>query len=156
MYGIINKLAMTNINNITQLYDLPKNKDFGYSEEEIKRAADHLNITFPLALKQYYLALGKVQSINTSHNILLNPLQEVGFSDDRYLVFYEENQNVAFWGIKEEDLKEDNPAVWGNYGTNENPDWRIEANTTEDFLLLMSIYNGTLGGLKYNANTLDM
>ncbi|MCU0352162.1 MAG: hypothetical protein MUD08_00255 [Cytophagales bacterium] len=25
----------------------------------------------------------------------------------------------------------------------------------EDFLLLMAIYNGTLGGLKYNANSLE-
>src|SRR5690606_4066451 len=70
----------------------------------------------------------------------------------RYLVFYEENQRVAHWGIKEEDLKLDNPAVWGNYGTEDKPDWHIEAQSTDNFFILMAVYNGTLGGLKYHAH----
>jgi len=137
---------------IRQLYGLPKNENFGFSEDEINKAEKNLNIKFPLEFKKYYLTLGKVEAINYSHNRLLTPNKEIRFSNDRYLVFCEENQAVAYWGIKEEDLKSDNPAVWGNYGTEENPDWHIEANSTDNFFLLMSVYNGTLGGLKFNAN----
>jgi hypothetical protein len=95
-------------------------------------------------------------AINYSHNRLLKPNTEIGFSNDRYLIFYEENQSVVYWGIKEKDLKLDNPIVWGNYGTDQKPDWHIETKTTEDFFLLMAINNGTFGGLQYNANSFDM
>ncbi|MDP9956578.1 hypothetical protein J2X97_002237 [Epilithonimonas hungarica] len=143
---------MTNTEKIRKLYDLPQNENFGFADTEIIELEEKLNIKFPLELKNYYLTLGKVETLNYSHNRLLNPRNEIGFSNDRYLVFYEENQVVVYWGIKEEDLKLDNPKVWGNYGTEENPDWHIEANSTDDFLLLMAVYNGTFGGLKYNAN----
>lgn len=143
---------MTTIDKIKQLYGLCKNENFGFTETEINETEKSLVIEFPVELKNYYLTLGKVEALNYSYNRLLKPDKEIGFSNDRYLVFYEENQVVAYWGIKEQDLKLDNPPVWGNYGTEENPDWHIEANTTDNFFLLMSVYNGTFGGLKYNAN----
>lgn len=143
---------MTNIEKIRRLYDLPVNKNFGFTETEINGLEKDLNIRFPLELKKYYLTLGKVEALNYSYNRLLKPKKEIGFSSDGYLVFYEENQAVAYWGIKEEDLKLDNPTVWGNYGTNDEPDWHIETNSTDSFFLLMAVYNGTFGGLKYNAN----
>lgn len=71
------------------------------------------------------------------------------------MVFYEENQASIYWGIKQADLRLDNPAVWGNYGSNELPDWQLEAKTMENFLLLMGVYNGTLGGLRYHANCFE-
>lgn len=143
---------MTTTDKIRQLYDLPKNENFGFAEAEINELEKELNIKFPLELKKYYLTLGKVEALNYSYNRLLKPNKEIGFSDDRYLVFYEENQVVAYWGIKEEDLKLDNPTVWGNYGTQDEPDWHIETNSTDNFFVLMAVYNGTFGGLKYNAN----
>lgn len=145
---------MTSSDKIRQLYDIPKNENFGFSEVELHELERSLDIKLPLELKNYYLTLGKVESINFSHNRLLKPKNEIGFSDDRYLVFYEENQVVAYWGIKEEDLKLDNPTVWGNYGTETKPDWHIAANSTGNFFLFMSVYNGTLGGLKFNAHYL--
>lgn len=130
-------------------------ENFGFSEQEIAEVENRLSIKLPEELRNYYLTLGKNESINYSHNRLLKPDNEIGISKDRYLVFYEENQVAAYWGIKEEDLKLNNPTVWGNYGTEENPDWQIEANSTDNFFLLMAIYNGTLGGLKYNANSFE-
>lgn len=137
---------------IRKLYNLSEDENFGFSDADISKLEERLGINLPATLKEYYLTLGKNDAINQSHNRILNPKDEIDFSNDRYLVFYEENQVVAFWGIKEEDLKSDNPAVWGNYGTNEEPDWYVEADTTENFFLLMAVYNGTLGGLEYNAN----
>ncbi len=148
---------MTNWNEILKLYNLPeKGNDFGYQADKINEAETRLKISIPLALKSYYLALGKNENINTSHNRLLKPCKEIIFSDDGYLIFYEENQASVYWGIKQEDLKTNNPPVWGNYGTNTSPDWHLETKTTENFLLLMAIHNGTLGGLRYNANCFDL
>lgn len=147
---------MTNWNELIKLYNISEiGNEFGYQLDEINEVESRLKTNIPKKLKDYYLSLGKNESINNSYNRLLKPNQEVGFSDDGYLVFYEENQVSAYWGIKREDIGLDNPPVWGNYGTNESPDWHLEANTIEHFLLLMGIYNGTLGGLRYNANCFE-
>lgn len=143
---------MNYIQKIKRLYNLSENESFGFSENEIGELEKKLEITLPLQVKNYYLELGKHENLNYSHNRLLKPDTEIGFSDDGYLVIYEENQVVAYWGIKKEDLKLENPSVYGNYDTIEQSDWLIESQTAEDFFLLMAVYNGTLGGLQYNAN----
>ncbi|RQO74711.1 hypothetical protein DBR43_04820 [Pedobacter sp. KBW06] len=144
---------MTTLQQIKRLYSLSEDHNYGFSDDEIARLETRLNVQLPEKLKDYYLTLGKNGQINYVHNRLLKPDQEIDFSEDRYLVFYEENQTVAYWGIKEEDLKLPDPPVWGNYGTDENPDWVMEAKTTGIFFLLMAAYNGTMGGLKHHANS---
>lgn len=140
---------MTAIEKIKQLYNITSVENQGFADSELQQVEKRLHIKLPLKLREYYLALGKNEAINYSHNRLLKPGgEEIGFSDDRYLVFYEENQVVAYWGIKEGDLGMDNPPVYGFYGD----EWMKETDTTEDFFLLMAVYNGTLGGLKYVAN----
>ncbi|OMQ10394.1 hypothetical protein [[Flexibacter] sp. ATCC 35103] len=137
---------------IKRLYNLSESESFGFSETEIFELEKRLDTTLPAKLKEYYLELGKEENLNYSFNQLLKLNNEVGFSDDGYLVIYEENQAVAFWGIKQEDLILDNPSVYGNYDTIEKSDWEIETRTTEYFFLFMAVFNGTLGGLKYNGN----
>ncbi len=143
---------MNYIQKIKRLYNLSENENYGFSESEMLNLEKTLNTRLPLKFKEYYLELGKEENLNYSFNRLLKPDDEIEFSDDDYLVFYEENQNVAFWGIKKEDLKEDNPPVYGNYDTIEKSDWEIETQTTENFFLFMAVFSGTLGGLQYNGN----
>jgi hypothetical protein len=112
---------MTNLQKIKRLYSLSEKQNYGFSDIEIAELEARLNVQLPEKLKDYYLTLGKNEEINYVHNRLLKPDHEIGFSEDRYLVFYEENQVVAYWGIKEADLKLPDPPVWGNYGTTENP-----------------------------------
>lgn len=144
---------MNTLQKIKRLYSLSEDHNYGFSAAEIAQVEARLNVQLPEKLKDYYLTLGKNEEVNYVYNRLLNPDEEIDFSDDLYLVFYEENQNVVCWGIKESDLKLSDPPVWGNYGTDEDPDWVIEAKTTDHFFLLMAAYNGTMGGLKYNANS---
>lgn len=144
----------TSLQKIKRLYSLSEDQNYGFSDNEIAELEARLHVQLPEKLKNYYLTLGKEENLNYVYNRLLEPDEEFGFSDDRYLVFYEENQVVAYWGIKEEDLKLPDPPVWGNYGTDEDPDWIMETKTTENFFLLMAVYNGTLGALKHNANAL--
>lgn len=143
---------MNFIQKIKRLYNLPEHENHGFPEDDISALEKQLNLTLPETIRAYYLELGKHENLNYSHNRLLKPDHEIGFSDDGYLVIYEENQVVAFWGIKTEDLKVSNPPVWVNYDTIEKSDWMIETQTAEDFFVLMAVYNGTLGGLQYNGN----
>lgn len=143
---------MNYIQKIKRLYNLSENENYGFSENQILDLEKKLEIKLPSQLKEYYLKLGKEENLNYSFNRLLKPENEIGFSDDDFLVFYEENQNVAFWGIKKEDLPKENPPVYGNYDTIEKSDWEIETQTTENFFLLMAVFSGTLGGLQFNGN----
>ncbi|MCM0667462.1 SMI1/KNR4 family protein [Flavobacterium tyrosinilyticum] len=143
---------MNYIQKIKRLYNLSENENYGFSENQILDLEKTLESKLPLKLKEYYLELGKEENLNYSFNRLLKPENEIGFSDDDFLVFYEENQNVAFWGIKKEDLSKENPPVYGNYDTIEKSDWEIETQTTENFFLLMAVFSGTLGGLQFNGN----
>lgn len=151
-----NSRIMTNFSNIRQLYAIYDQENAGFTETDISALESKLECRLPAVLRAYFLTLGKHENLNFSYNRLLKPDKEIGFSDDRYLVFYEENQVVVYWGIKEKDLGLDNPPVYGNYfPAGEKPDWQLQANTTSDFLLLMAVYNGTLGGLPYNANSFN-
>ncbi|MBE8726212.1 SMI1/KNR4 family protein [Flavobacterium hungaricum] len=139
------------IQHIKRLYNLLENENFGFSEKEISELEKRLEITLPAKLREYYLVLGKEENINYSYNTLFKP-EEITFSEDGFLLIYEENQGVVIWGIKKEDLILDNPPVYANYDTIEKSDWIIETQTIEGFLLMMAIYNGTFGGLPYNGN----
>lgn len=145
---------MNYIQKIKRLYSLSENENYGFSEKQILDLEKTLNVKLPSKIKEYYLELGTEENLNYCFNRLLKPENEIGFSDDDFLVFYEENQNVAFWGIKKEDLSLENPPVYGNYDTIEKSDWEIEIETTENFFLLMAVFNGTLGGLQFNGNYL--
>ena len=147
---------MTYFEKIRQLYQLPQQEICGFSETDLEKWEEQQQIHLPETLRTYYLSLGKHEAINYSHNRLLRPGPEIGFSQDGYLVFYEENQRVMYWGIKKEDLHNPNPPVYANYSGDEwNPDWHLELPATDACLLMLAIYNGVLGGLKYNANYLD-
>ncbi|WP_347219151.1 SMI1/KNR4 family protein, partial [Chryseobacterium sp.] len=143
---------MNYLEKIERLYQLSNENHSGFSETEITAAEQALDFKFPAVLREYYLNIGKNEAVNHSHNRLLSP-NTIYFTEDRHLVFYEENQGVVQWGIREADLSIENPSVWGNYGTVYESDWQQETQTLEDFFLSMSVYNGTLGGLLYNANS---
>lgn len=136
---------------IRKLYNLSEIENYGFSEADIAEAEKRLHISFPKSLRHYYLTLGKNKSINEPFNRLI-PLNEIDFIDDKYLIFYEENQAVVLWGVNQPDLIKDNPSVYGSYN-NEREEWFLDANTIEYFLLSMAYWNGALGGLTYCANT---
>lgn len=147
---------MTYLQKIRRLYNIPESDNYGFSDIEIEMLEANLDARLPQSLRNYYLTLGKNEKVNFSHNRLLKPDDELNFSDDLYLVFYEENQAVVYWGIKSDDMLSDNPPVYGNYNPmSDEQTWEKDSDTVEDFLIVMSIYNGTLGGLTFNAHSLN-
>lgn len=136
---------------IRRLYQLPEDQRYAFPEEELSALQARVGSPLPKGLMDYYRSLATQETLNSAHNRLLDP-EDVFISDDGYLVFYEENQAVVYWGIKITDLVLDYPPVWGNYGTEEQPDWVQESRSLSGFWLLMAVYNGTMGALYYNAN----
>ena len=138
--------------NIKKLYNLTPKNCKGFSQAQLLKAEKRLHITLPEEFRAYYLQLGATKSINQSYNSLATPLQ-MYFTGD-YLCFCEENQGVVMWAIRKEDLTKPNPPVWGNYGSETDPNWIQETQNLSDFWLYMAIYNGVMGGLPYNANAM--
>ncbi len=145
-------MTETIVKNIKKLYNLTANDCKGFSEAQLLKAEKRLRITLPEEFRAYYLQLGATKSVNQSYNSLATP-QQLYFAGD-YLCFCEENQGVVMWAIRKEDLANPNPPVWGNYGSETNPDWILENPKLSDFWLYMAIYNGVMGGLPYNANAM--
>ena len=138
--------------NIKKLYNLTAKDCKGFSEAQLLKAEKRLNITLPEEFRVYYLQLGATKSVNQSYNSLATP-QQLYFTGD-YLCFCEENQGVVIWAIRKEDLNTPNPPVWGNYGSETDPNWIQETQSLSDFWLYLAIYNGVMGGLPYNANAM--
>lgn len=138
--------------NIKKLYNLTPKDCKGFSEAQLLKAEKRLHITLPEEFRAYYLQLGVTKSVNQSYNSLATP-QQLYFAGD-YLCFCSKNQGVVIWAIRKEDLNNPNPPVWGNYGSETDPNWIQETQNLSDFWLYLAIYNGVMGGLPYNANAM--
>jgi hypothetical protein len=81
----------------------------GCSQATVAKAERQLGVRLPAAMREYYLLAGRLDRLNRAHNRLYAPteLQIV----DGYLVFMEENQGVALWGIPVRRLAADDPFV---------------------------------------------
>ena len=88
--------------------------------------------------------------INTVHNIL-RPIAELQYFGD-HLIFMEENQGIASWGIHRDDCRERNPIVWQGQNIDENEfeledepqEWFEEEYRLKQFL--MAMWKWTLTG----------
>ena len=145
-------MTETLVKQIKNLFHLAPKDCKGFSEEQLLEAEKQLAVKFPQVFREYYLQLGATESVNQSFNSLATPEQL--YFDGDFLCFYEENQGVVMWAIRKEDLANPNPSIWGNYGSETDSDWVLENPKLSDFWLYMAIYNGTLGGLSYNANVM--
>ena len=145
-------MTETLVKQIKNLFHLAPKDCKGFSEEQLLEAEKQLAVKFPQVFREYYLQLGATESVNQSFNSLATPEQL--YFDGDFLCFYEENQGVVMWAIRKEDLANPNPSIWGNYGSETDSDWVLENPKLSDFWLYMAIYNGTLGGLSYNANAM--
>ncbi|WP_231426241.1 hypothetical protein [Pedobacter sp. Leaf250] len=115
-------------NKIKTLYDIEDNS-FGLEEFEILDCENRLDIKLPKVLRKYYVQLGNHNGLNQTQDRLLLPNQ-LYLHDNGYLVFYEENQAVSIWGIRQQDLTLENPLVYIAFDKDE---WILE-NTLSDFL----------------------
>lgn len=119
--------------------------DNGFSQEEVDSACQKYGC-LPEILKQYYLQLGKVISLNQQQNHLLEPDKLIDTGE--YLIFYTENQYVAQWALKKSELEPDNPPV---YCALDEKNFKLECENLYDFFCAMANFQAASWGLSNNS-----
>ncbi|MET7369379.1 SMI1/KNR4 family protein [Streptomyces sp. NPDC005566] len=85
----------------------------GTRAEELERAEGTLGLALPTALREAYALLGTRHDLTGNQDPLLQPSEL--FVDDEFggvLVFRNENQGCALWGVRLRDLDRDDPPVF--------------------------------------------
>ncbi|MET7301280.1 SMI1/KNR4 family protein [Embleya sp. NPDC005575] len=86
----------------------------GYDPAELDASAARLGVRLPTALRELYDLLGRRDDLTSNHDVLLAP--DKLYVEDGVLVFREENQGVAWWGVRPDG---EDPAVLARYDTAE-------------------------------------
>jgi hypothetical protein len=120
----------------------------GVPPSEIEAAENRLGAALPRALREFYQVLGN-WDLNVAHNRLLAP-NELRWVNDR-LVFYEENEKLAQWGILRAHLKQENPVVAQGVRERGRTQWYDEELPCSQFLVMMTYWQTLVGGLGFAA-----
>lgn len=123
---------------IYALFDVRDND--GYDDGELAVFASFGDI--PKILHEYYATLGKIYALNHTQNTLLTSNQVRWSCCQNYLVFYTENQLACAWGIKKQDLTQDNPPV---YVSTDEHEWKLDSKSLSDFLNAMAHLQAVFG-----------
>ena len=87
----------------------PLAADDGCDEAELDAAETRLGVRLPAAVREAYRLFGRREDLTCNQDRLLPPEKLVVAQG--LLVFREENQWVAHWGVPVEDLDQDDPRV---------------------------------------------
>lgn len=82
----------------------------GYSETELLAAEQRLGIPLPAAFKEAYTLFGRRSDLTRNQEYLLEPMAL--YVDHGALIFRDENQGAAIWGILLADLQHPDPPVY--------------------------------------------
>jgi hypothetical protein len=135
---------------ITELFrkvGIEFSSDDGYSEEEIEACEERIGYRLPARLRDYYRQVGK-HVINQAHNHLAS-LSNLGIADG-YLIFLEENQGMALFGIPINSLSEEDPIVWQG-AVSKTHEWRSEELSVSAFLEISLYWQAACGGLPFSG-----
>ncbi|MGW2562950.1 SMI1/KNR4 family protein [Streptomyces sp. NPDC001514] len=83
----------------------------GWSEADLAAAEERLGLRLPAALREAYVLLGNRRDLTSNHDTLRTPAELYVDESGEALVFRDENQGAARWGILLADLAQDDPAV---------------------------------------------
>jgi hypothetical protein len=114
----------------------PIGKADGLSEKQVSAGERRLGFTLPLLLRQFFLRAGKRGDLTRKYHRLLRP-DEMRVTA-KALVFFEESQQVVFWGIKLTDIGEADPPVWqANNHNKKRLVWYPDHDRLSDFFVTM-------------------
>ena len=118
----------------------------GLSEEFLEQTEEGLGLRLPLALRDYYVAVGALRDLNDAHDQLLGPAN--WFVDAGKLAFMVENQAVVYWGVEATERPNADPPVF--LGVNAKPiEWHPTHDRCSEFLLVMMHWQAVCGGLEF-------
>ncbi|MFG2090967.1 MULTISPECIES: hypothetical protein [unclassified Spirillospora] len=103
--------AWTYIRGFAATWRTPLTPEDGTPEAELTAAEEHLGMRLPAALREAYTLFGRRADLHSTMHSLLRP--DEFYVDDRKeaLVFREENQGAASWGVLLTDLDKADPPV---------------------------------------------
>ncbi|MER6809848.1 hypothetical protein ABT299_11255 [Spirillospora sp. NPDC000708] len=101
--------AWTFIREFAAGWGLPLGREDGTPEAELAEAEDRLGLRLPAAVREAYALLGRRPDLHSNLDTLLSPGELV--VEHGALVFREENQGAALWGVMLGDLGRDDPPV---------------------------------------------
>ena len=129
-----------------EIFGEPLKPADGLGAATVQRLLAKRKLTIPLALADYYAVAGR-HWINTNHKELF-AIKKLQWDGDT-LVFMDENQWVVSWGVREQDLTEDNPIVWQRSNT-ENAWYAMKYRLSQ---FLMATWNWTMTGTEEPPQT---
>jgi hypothetical protein len=119
---------------------------------DIENTERRLGIQIPVSLHEYYLLAGREKRINQFFDRLRFPEQwEIDSThwdtDSDQVVFMEENQSVAFWGIPSATERKTDDAVAVGFNIRQKGvQWRAEHASCFTFLNVMILWHASFGG----------
>lgn len=102
----------------------------GIPEAELDAALAGLKLTLPLAMREFYLALGGCEDIMEAYHYFWDP-EELEVDDEGFLMFLEDEEESYTWGIRVGDLSVPDPIVWRK--NNARGEWKSEDGTFSEF-----------------------
>jgi hypothetical protein len=121
---------------IAQWHAPPQAQD-GIAVDQWEEAESRLGIVLPAGLREWYALAGGRRDIWSRQDHFLHPRDFRQNGD--FLVFIVENQNVVEWGIRSEDLSEEDPPIYVS-SADDPGEWLKESETVSDFALQMFAY----------------
>lgn len=92
-------------------WSTPLSPDDGTPEAELAAAEKKLGVRLPAAVREAYMLFGRREDLHSNMQHLLTPADFYVDDREEALVFREENQGAAFWGIPLTDLRHPDPPV---------------------------------------------
>jgi hypothetical protein len=129
----------------------------GCPATDIEQAERRLGIKIPISLREYYLLSGREKRINQFYDRLRSPekweIDSVHWDiDSDQVVFMEENQWVAYWGVASvQEGKADDAVSVGFNIRKKGIQWRPEHDSCVTFLNVMILWHASFGGAVKNA-----
>ena len=112
----------------------------GYTDEDIKALEVKLGLTLPEPLKDFYITLGRRHEFMESDYHIYD-IVDLVIKDD-CLVFCEENQGLAEWGVKLCNIHLPNPQISGkDYNT---PVWVNESLQASAYLINLACWQAIM------------
>ena len=108
----------------------------GLPERQLSAAERRLGFALPMLLRQFFLRVGKRRDLTRKYHRLLGP--DALRVAAETLLFFEQSQQVVYWGIKVADAGVADPPVWqANNHTRKRLSWYPDHDHLSDFFITM-------------------
>ena len=106
----------------------------GLPADELDSALAEHQFQVPLALREFYLAVGGCEDIMEAYHYFWDP-EELEVDDEGFLMFLEDEEEQFTWGFRVGDLSIPDPIVYRR--NNARAQWKSEEGTFSEFVFDM-------------------